>query len=247
MAKKNLRKKLRKIVGIEVREISLVDRAASRREFAIVKRDKSKDVQDPELEGLLKEWLDEDLVKMNGAELALKLKDSLKLLSKLKSELPDPVTAAMKTYFAFIAQGAADYGPEPDAAAGDDEADVKDEAEKAKLKKNSDRFPSMHVTGILAGSHKFQKNLRKAAAAADQADDQDQDDADDQDQVDEVEVLKREIARKDRLIEKLSRGKSAQAKTGVDDDEHFGVEKKDSGLDKDGKPTRDLFPSWSLF
>jgi hypothetical protein len=225
MAIKNKRK--RKICDISVEEISLVDNPSNRKSFYVMKRDKSKDgqdVQDPEIEELLKDWLDEDIMKLTGEELLPKLKASLKQLATYKDVLPDDVVTAMKTYFAFIAQGAGDgggdygYGASPEGKTGDDEAALTDE-QKAKLKKGSDRFPSWNAISILGYSRKFQKQVRKAAAA-DQADDQDQD-GHDQDDVEEVEVLKREIATKDQLIKKLSRGKSAQVKEGVDDDEEI--------------------------
>jgi len=247
-------RKKRKISGIRVDEISLVDFGAVGKSFFVMKRDKNHDAQaqDPELEKLLEGWADEALLKMTGEEAAVKLKAALEKLQTFKEDLPDPIVEAVSIILnvgGAYGSRAKDEGQDADDDQGDDQ-DVQDDEQKAKLKKSSDRFPSMRVTGILAGSHKFQKNLRKAAAAADAGDDADEDDElVDEDPADEVAVLKREIAMKDRLIEKLRlrRGKSSQAKTGVDDDDHFDVE-KDSGIDpKTLKPTRDLFPSWSLF
>jgi hypothetical protein len=241
-------RKKRKISGIQISEISIVDHPASRHDFAVVKRDK---VADPELEKLLEGWEDEALLKMTGEEAAAKLKAALTKLAEFKAELPDAISEAV----AIILNVGGAYGhpakdEDQDAGAGDgdgqDQGDGGDYVkEKEQLRKAAECFSTLSPQ--LLKIPFFRARLRKALEKADQDadDDQDQDQGDEDQDLDdgsEIQMLKREIARQGLEIKKLRRGRSSQGKEGVDDDE--AVEKAGADFDpKTGKPTRDLFPS----
>jgi hypothetical protein len=234
--------KRRKLKEIEVEEISLVDKAANQKTFAIVKRDGA---ADPEgILELLKDFAgqevtDEDLELAETPEKALAIiKDALKKLTPyLTGDLfPDDVEAAIKTLgkFAGIGYG---YSPAPgdgdgqdggDDQAKDEGADENFEDRKKRVRKNAECFISLDP--LLLSLPAFARRIQKArAAAADQVDD---DDGQDQDQ-ETVETLKLKLEKKNKEIKDLRR-RSAQVKDDGGDDAD------DIEKGKDGKPV----PEW---
>ena len=93
----------RKLIDVDVSEISLVDHAATGMTFAIVKRDAA-------LVELLKPFADDEVEELlkAGDPAALKaLREALKTLGPYVSGLPDDIAAAVKTLVA-LAAGPAD-------------------------------------------------------------------------------------------------------------------------------------------
>ncbi len=93
----------RRLLDIDVEEISVVDKAANGRVFAIVKRA----VANPDVSELLAAFADEDLEELmkQGDEKALKaaLKSALAKLKPYMDGLPDDIAAAIKTLAGFAA------------------------------------------------------------------------------------------------------------------------------------------------
>lgn len=240
------RKKRRKIVDLDVSEISLVDSPSNRRPFAIVKADGA----DPELLDEIRKFYGaefeglEDVLEKAAelpAEAAAAIKDALKTLNKFTDVMPDPVLDAMKTLAQYSDYGypAKDEGDDGD---GQDEGDDEHfEDKKKRIRKAAEAFPSLNRLIFKLPYSPFARALQKKSVVAD-GDDQAQDQDADADVDSALEKLK---LTNQKLVEenaRLSR-RSAQAKEGVDDDEHFAVE-KDSGIDpKTGRVTRDLWPS----
>ncbi|NVM21425.1 MAG: hypothetical protein HWN68_06560 [Desulfobacterales bacterium] len=100
----------RRLKDLEVEEISLVDSAATRKQFYIVKR---RNQQMEEFVELLKSFLgedeitDEDIEKANKVpEAALKaIKGAVNILNKYKADFPPEILNALKTLTKYAAYG----------------------------------------------------------------------------------------------------------------------------------------------
>jgi hypothetical protein len=98
----------RKLENIELDEISLVDAAANRKKFFILKRRESMD----ELIKLLKSMMGEDAkdeelekAKQLSEEAGKALKGALNILNKYKDDMPDDVVTAIKVLAKYASYG----------------------------------------------------------------------------------------------------------------------------------------------
>lgn len=135
-------RKLRKLVDIDVDEVSIVDAAANRRRFYFVKREDKMD----ELKTLLKEIgvADGDAERIAKqdipADALSALKGALKTLSKYKEDFPDDVAKAIGTLASAAGSGYPEVEEEEKKKA-DKKADKKcdeDYDEEKKPKKKSE-------------------------------------------------------------------------------------------------------------
>ena len=150
--------KKRRLKDLDVEEISIVDKAANKHRFAIVKRDAA-------LSELLKPFADEDLealIKANDPKAMKALREALKLLGTYVEGFPEDVAAAVKTLAAFAAPAdGADYGyPKKrkgkedvgqDAQPEDFDSDT-DRATFMKAHKGQRRFPTEGTLSDLMGA-----------------------------------------------------------------------------------------------
>jgi len=146
----------RKLIDLEVSEISVVDKAAALDEhgrshtFAIIKRAKA----DPALSKILEAFADEGIEDLlaKGDEKALKaaLKAALEKLGPYLDGMPDDISAAIKTLASFAAgppAAAADYGQPPEKKAREGEPFDSDEERAAFYKSKKKPFPDGGTLG----------------------------------------------------------------------------------------------------
>ena len=79
-------RKPRRLVDIEIEEISIVRNAASRKSFSIIKRSEDKMKDFDTVMSLVEEFLDDDIEKAEGVD-ATKLKEAMKTIVAFKSDL----------------------------------------------------------------------------------------------------------------------------------------------------------------
>jgi hypothetical protein len=96
----------RKLTDIEVEEISLVDAAANRKKFSIIKREKSMDELIKILKALGITLTAEEVEKAKGLpEDATKaIKEAVGLLGKYKDEMPEDVLSAVQTLTRYASE-----------------------------------------------------------------------------------------------------------------------------------------------
>jgi hypothetical protein len=98
----------RKLSDIEVDEVSLVDAAANRKKFAIIKRRQHMEKELTELiKAMVDDVKDEDLEKAKQIpeDAAKALKEALTTLNKYKGDYPDDVLTAIKTLTKYASYG----------------------------------------------------------------------------------------------------------------------------------------------
>ena len=79
-------RKPRRLVDIEIEEISIVRNAASRKSFSIIKRSEDRMKDFDTVMSLVEEFLDDDTEKAEGVD-ATKLKEAMKTIVAFKSDL----------------------------------------------------------------------------------------------------------------------------------------------------------------
>jgi len=131
------KKKARKLKDVEVEEISIVDRAANQKEFAIIKK------QSAELEELLAGFVDDEIKDLTKDEEQAReaVKSALKELKQYVSDMPDTVAKAIKTLAAFAAGAVAGEGYGYGYPAKDEQKDADDEGKDHKVKKSFGGIP----------------------------------------------------------------------------------------------------------
>jgi hypothetical protein len=97
----------RKLSDIEVEEVSLVDAAANRKKFAIIKRRHDMDELIKLLKGMMDDAKDEDLEKAKEIpeEASKALKSALTTLNKYKGDFPGDVLDAIKILTKYASYG----------------------------------------------------------------------------------------------------------------------------------------------
>lgn len=265
------KKRRTKIKDIDVAELSLVDFAANRKVFSIIKREDQMDELIKLLKSFigateeeLKEWIEK--AKDLPAEAINAIKGALNLLKKYEDVLPDDLMPAIKTLGKY-----ASYGyPAKKEKSADPDIDVekvgarlsKATLEQLKMiKEVIEKFlgegPNMKKVKLMledliktADVAKSQNLAPEIAAQLQELETYKKKEQEDLKKAEakEMKDLKDLVKKQgDEITElKKSKGKSAQAKDGDDDqDDKDKIEKK-ADFDKAGKPTRDLWPSVNI-
>jgi len=131
----------RRLIDVDVDEISLVDRAATGMTFAIVKRDAA---LSKVFEAFADEGIEDLLTKGDEKALKAALKAALEKLGPYLDGMPDDISAAIKTLAGFAAgppAAAADYGQPPEKKAREGEPFDSDDARAAFYKAHNLRKP----------------------------------------------------------------------------------------------------------
>jgi len=263
-------KRRNKLKEIDVAELSLVDFAANRKVFSIIKREDQMDELIKLLKSFigatdeeLKEWIEK--AKDLPAEAINAIKGALNLLKKYEDVLPDDLMPAIKTLGKY-----ASYGyPSKKEKAADPDIDVekvgarlsKATLEQLKqIKEVIEKFlgegPNMKKVKLMLEELIKTADVAKAQNLSPEvvAQLQELETIKKKQQEDiqtaagkEIQDLKDLVKKQgdDIVALKKSKGQSAQVKDDVDENkDQDKLEKKD--FDKAGKPLRDLFPSLKL-
>jgi len=147
----------RKLLDLEVSEISIVDSPANRQVFAIVKRAKA----DPELTKILEAFASEDIEELmkqgDPGKLKAALKTALKTLGPYLEGMPTDVSQAIKVLGAFAsgppaAADGEDYGQPPEKKAREGEPFDSESDRAAFYKSKRKPFPDGGTLGDLMGA-----------------------------------------------------------------------------------------------